>query len=439
MPWSSLLVELIKRRLLPFIVVGLAGVFLFYEFVLQVSPGVMTNDFMAAFHINALVLGTTMAMYYYSYAPMQIFGGLSYDRFGARKTLTFAILICAIGSACIAMSNGIILAGAGRFLTGFGSAFSFVGMLFLGRRWFAPRYFFLVAGITELVGCLGAIGGESPIAATVAWLGWRTTLGWLALIGVVLSVLVWLVIRDFPADHPQRDDFLQGQQHSIRQSFSYIFKHSQLWATGVYAFLVFAPITAFAALWGVPFLKASYHLSTGVASAAVSMIWLGMGIGSPLAGWISERMRSRIVPLAVSAVLGVVVTLAILYKPGLSINTLFTLLFLFGVATFGQALSFLVVGDITPNKVIGTAMGFNNLLIVLSGAIFQPLVGALLDAQWNGTMLNHSPVYTAHDYRVALAVIPVCYLLGTIVSLFWMRETRCEHSVDEERAQAVLA
>ena len=170
-----------------------------------------------------------------------------------------------------------------------------------------------------------------------------------------------------------------------------VLKFKQTWAIGLYSLFVFAPIPAFAALWGVPFLMSVYHLPSALAGTACAMIWLGMGLGSLVAGWISERMGSRKKPLVVSAGIGVIATIMILYTH-LSVTSLFVWLFLFGVGTSGQSLSFNVVNDqINPN-IIGTAMGFNNLMIVISGALFQPLVGWLLRLNWNGS------IYQVHRF-----------------------------------------
>ena len=408
------------QKSLAFIICGFAGLFLVYEFILQVSPSVMTHELMRSFGINALTLGSAMAMYYYSYAPMQLFSGLSFDKFGARKTLTVAIFACALGTSLLAGAHTVFVAGLGRLFTGLGSSCAFIGLLFLGERWFHPKHFYLVAGATEFLGCFGAISAQIPVAASVHHFGWRPTMYVLAWFGFVLTIAVWLVVRE--RNKTQQAPCLP-EQLSVIDSLKHVLKHPQSWAIGLYALCVFAPITIFAALWGVPFLVSAYHISTPLAGTACAMIWLGMGIGSPIAGWISERIHSRKWLLGSSAALGVVVLLIILYVPNTPLSMMFGLLFLFGVATSGQALSFNLINDNMPSKVIGTAMGFNNMLIVCSGAIFQPLVGFLLGQTWNGKMAQGAPVYSLHDFKSALVVLPIFYALAFLLNQFWIKET----------------
>src|SRR5688572_26100765 len=107
----------------------LASAFYMYEFALQVSLGVMTNELMQDLSLNAASLGLVSAFYYYAYTPMQIPAGFLHDRFGPRRVLTVAILTCALGAFFFSFSTGIFNASIGRFLMGIGSAFSFTGAL----------------------------------------------------------------------------------------------------------------------------------------------------------------------------------------------------------------------------------------------------------------------------------------------------------------------
>ncbi|GEM_PF-6425651 len=51
----------------PWLIVLLCSTFAFYEFVLQVSPSVMTSDLMRVFHVNGAGLGNLAATYFYAY------------------------------------------------------------------------------------------------------------------------------------------------------------------------------------------------------------------------------------------------------------------------------------------------------------------------------------------------------------------------------------
>lgn len=417
------------------IVCLLGAMFYLYEFVLQVSPSVMTTELMRDLNLNAASLGAMAAFYYYAYTPMQLPAGLLYDRFGPRILITAAILICASGAFFFGLTNSVALASAGRFFMGIGSAFSFIGALLLVSRWFPAHYFALLAGIVQLMSSVGAICGQVPLAAAVAKWGWRTDIRWLAFIGLILAIVVWLVVRDYPpnAVQQQKDPSVAPAKQNELSRLRKVCGNKQTWLIALYSFAIWAPIAAFAALWGVPFLVAAYGISTAAAAALCSFIWMGIGIGSPLIGWWSERMGRRLLPLTTAAVIGVGSLLAILYIPHLPMGILYILMFLFGLAAAGQSLAFAIVKDNNDADVTGTAIGLNNMAVVAGGAIFQPLIGIILHAHWNGVSHAGAPVYSTADYRIALLVLPICFLGAAIISFKSLRETFCQHYTVHKR------
>jgi len=402
----------------------LAATFYLYEFTLQVSPSVMTTPLMADLHIHAAGLGTMAAFYFYAYAPMQIPGGLLFDRFGPRLVMTFALIVCGLGSLFFSQTTTVQFASLGRFLMGIGSACSFVGLLVLISRWFPAKYFALLAGVAQLMSSIGAIFGETTLASSVENFGWRSTMFWTAIIGFGLAALIWLVVRDYPKHHPAH-----GKCHTEKESefkkLKTVLSNSQTWVVASYTFLVWSPIIVFAAMWGVPYTEQLYHLSPTQAGMLVSCVWIGIGIGSPLFGWVSDWMGSRCIPLAVTAVIGLLTTLFILYMQHISLYLYALLMFFFGIGASGQALSFAVVKENNTPENVGTASGFNNFATVFGGAVLQPLAGVMLTLAWDGKLHNAVPVYSVLAYRHALLILPICFSLAFFVSCFFLKETKC--------------
>jgi MFS family permease len=400
-----------------------SAVFFLYEFILQVSPGVMTHEIMRDFNVDAVYLGIISAAYYVAYTVMQIPAGILYDKFGPRSLLSVASLICAIGALLFAGTHSIMAASVGRLLMGVGSSFAFIGCLVLVSRWYPARYFALLAGVVQLMSSIGALMGAAPVAAAIAVFGWRHTILALGYIGLVIMVIVWLLVRDEPdaIAHKQSHMFKSGELRRL----AYVSSNPQTWLVALYAFTSWAPILVFAGLWGIPFIMQLYGISATKASSAVSMVWIGIGIGSPFVGWLSDKIRRRCTPLAFCSLLGLITIAIILYVPSIPFFLMFPLLLCFGLSASAQSLSFALVKDNNPPAIVGTAIGINNMMVVIGGVLFQPLVGLFLRLGWNGDMENSVPVYAIHDYRVALVVIPVCFLIGLIVSLRYLRESYC--------------
>jgi MFS family permease len=412
---------------LPYVICILASMFYLYEFVLQVSPSVMTSQLMQDFGVGAAGVSVISAFYYYSYTPMQLVAGLLYDRFGPRRVLTAAVLVCASGAFFFCTTQSVEMASTGRFLMGVGSAFSFIGALMLISRWFPPYYFALIAGVVQSMSAIGAICGQIPIAAAVEDFGWRGTLKWIAFFGVVLAILISLIVRDNPPGVVLKSPKNKtGEMGRLR----IVLEKPQTWFSGIYAFASWGPIVLFAALWGIPYLVEKYQVSTTQASVACAMIWLGVGIGSPLFGWLSDLFQNRRGPLILCSVLTVVSGVLVLYAP-ISYSMMYVVLFLFGLAGSGQSLSFAVVKDNNSNHVTGTAIGFNNLVLVLSGAVLQPFAGIILHKHWHGAYEHGVPLYHIGDYVAAMSLIPFCGILGLIMSIFFIKETHCRRCVKE--------
>jgi MFS family permease len=399
----------------------LAASFYLYEFILQVAPSVMAESMMTTFGVTGEGFGFISAFYFYAYAPAQLPAGVLYDRYGPRKLMTFAIILCALGSAFFASTDSVFTACIGRFLIGIGSAFSFIGVLVLISRWFPPYYFAILAGIAQLMSSVGAMFGEMPLAALIAHVGWRTASFILAFVGFNLAGLFWLFIRDYPHQKNQTipDHYLKDEWKRLIA----VCKHAHTWIIGSYAFAIWTPIAVFAALWGVPYLQEKFQITVVAASGLCSMIWLGIGVGSPLLGWVSDQIESRRIALIISAALGLVATWVLLYCPQLTYGWSYFVLFVLGLGAGGQTVSFAVVKENNSPELVGTASGFNNLSVLIGGAIFQPLVGYLLQHNNGWHLVNGVHVYTISNYQTALLVMPLCYLASLLIAIFLIKES----------------
>ena len=101
---------------------------------------------------------------------------------------------------------------------------------------------------------------------------------------------------------------------------------------------------------------------------------------------------------------------------------------MFGIGPTGAILSFAVVKDYNM-RIYGAAIGFNNMMVVLGGAFFQPLVGVLINMFWDFKAAGETPVYTLANYQIGLCILPLCFLAGFILSLLFIKETNCEQVI----------
>ncbi len=409
-----------KALWLAIVICALASMFYIYDYFVQVAPSIMTQQLMTSFSIDATGLGVLGSCFFISYTIMQIPAGMLLDRYGARKILFAALLISAVGVTLFSMTSQLWVAAFARGLIGFGSAFSFLGTLFLISRWFKHGYFAFLAGILQFAGAIGSISGQGPLAVFINHEGWREATLEIGLFSFVLALIFLLVIRD---GKPQEEQVVatSAEHQAVR-----LFRLPQLWWVSVCAYVAWAPAAAIAALWGVPFLMHVYGLQNYQAGTLFTIFWIVVGVGGPLVGWWSDKIKRRRLPIAIGFFVGIVASVGLLAAGTYPLWVAGVMLFLLGIAVSVQSLTFGVVKDIVPASRFATASGFNNMITVLSGATLQPVIGWLLDRNWDGAKLNGAAVYSTYDYRLALAVIPVVMLIGFLVIVFKVKETHCQ-------------
>lgn len=405
----------------------LSSSFYLYEFVLQVAPSIMMKEIMESFQVGAVGFGMISSFYFYAYAPMQLPAGILFDKYGPRLLMTLALLGCAIGCFFFAVTTSSFMASFSRFLIGFASAFSFIGILILVARWFKPSEFALYVGIAQLLSSVGAIFGESPLAWLFELIGWRPAMVLLGVIGVILAALVGYFVEDSPTPLPAQNKRSGSAWDSMKEEgrrLLLVCKNAQTWWVGLYSFCSWTPIAVFAALWVVPYLQRLYGVSVIEAGHASMMIWVGIGIGSPWLGWFSEKIGNRRYPLMLAMAMGLVACTVMMYSTDISWPMMYLLLLIIGLAASGQTLSFAVVKENNSPQNVGTASGFNNFAVVIGGALLQPVFGYILNMYWDGTHdALGTPIYSATAYQAALWILQACYLIGILTVAMFIKET----------------
>ncbi len=429
--------RILKPGFIPWMVCALGALFYSYEYLLRMSPSVMAEDLMRFYHLTGAQFGyLSGSYYYYSYVAMQILVGVMMDRFGPRRLLTFACFLCAAGAYLFACSDYIVIAMIGRFLVGLGSAFAFVGAAKLATIWLQPRYFALMSGIIFCFGMLGAAFGDIVLRIIVDSAGWQTAMISAAIGGVVLSVIIWSVVRDkspYYENHAMHHlSDMSGMFTGLKQALL----NRQIWLCGIVGCLLYLFLSAFAELWGPAYLAQAHGIDRVHAANANSMVFIGCAIGAPLWGLFSDFLELRRVPIVLASFLAMIVFCVLLYVQSLSVLTIYILLFLFGFFSSVQILVFAIAREVTSIRISGTAIGIVNMLVMIGGIIFPPAIGKILDINWAGTMVDGARIYSSHAYTLALSLLPLGILIGILATLC-LRETHCEiHIEDEQHGKA---
>lgn len=401
------------------------AVFFFYAWVLRVAPSVMIEEMMRDLAVGGALIGNLSAFYYYGYSGMQMPVGVLIDRFGPRRLMTIAGLGCAAGCVVFATSPGYWGVAAGRFIIGATAAFSLVGAMSIAGLWFPPRRFALLSGLAMMMGMAGGIFGQAPLRALVDRLDWRTASLVLAAGGIAIAVASWSTVRDRPITSRRPSHPLAGLGEVVGTR--------QTWLIAIAGLGTTAPLLGFAGLWGVPYIVTAYGVDRAAAASITSMMFVGWGIGAPIMGWLSDRIGLRRPPFIAGLLVSTAAITAIVYLPDLSTTALAVLCFACGLGGSTQIVGFAAAREYSPMRLSATTIGLVNALVTGAGALYQPLVGALLDVAWTGEMAAGVRLYDVAAYRVALSVLPAGALAGLLCTLL-MRETHCRQKLEPETA-----
>lgn len=400
----------------------LGAIFYCYEYYLRVAPSVMSNELKLAFNLSDAAFGNLAACYYYAYTPMQIPVGMMMDKYGPRRILTLACLFCVFGTYLFADTGNVHIAQIGRFLVGFGSAFAYVGVLKISNVWLPGKYFALMAGLATALGMVGAMTGELTMAYMVGSIGWQRTLFYSVIVGLVLTLALWLVLRDSVPEHASAETPAKAQSKTssvgVLEGLMFMIKSRMMWVNGFIGCLTFLPLSAFGELWAVPFLQAA-GFTRGEAAMGSSMILLGFAIGGPCFGLFSDVISSRRIPLVLGSFISALFMFLLIAFPNSSKIWMFTLLFGSGFFASAEILVFAIGNDLNRKEVAATAVAFTNMVVMMGGVFLPPLIGKLLDNSYD---LGGSSVGTIQNYTSALMVLPVALVLAGFLSLY-LKET----------------
>lgn len=407
--------------LLPWLICIIGALFYCYETVLEVAPTTMAAELMSSFHLSGSTVGILDSCYFITYSLMQIPAGALLDRFGARYFLTLATAACFVGLLIFSFTNHFSLAVLGRFLAGFGGSFSFVGALFLVARWLPLRRLGFLIGCTITVGLSGGLL-QSPLVNMVQATSWRSTIFLLAIIAGGLTIATWFIIRDKQENHQ-----FNIVEHFVK-SLKVIFGSKQNWLLALYGGLMYAPTSGLGTLWGILLLKSFYPQQSQTVLANINaMLFLGWIIGSPLAGWISDRLRRRKALLIFSSLTTLPCLLLLSFNSHIPIFIMPFILFAIGAFSSASMLNFSMISESNPKFAVGTGMGFTNMMAFVPGILATPLFGYLLDQYWRrehpSLLLTGTHTYSLAAFQQAMSVEYLAVLGALLLACFLIKET----------------
>jgi MFS family permease len=373
---------------------------------LRVMPSMMIDHFSLEFGMNAENLGILAGCYYLGYAIFQVPIGILLDKFHPRFVVSGCILVCVMGMILNIYASSKYDIYISRFLIGFGSIAGILGAVKSIDDFFPTKYSMFL-GMTILLGVFGAVFGGVPISKSFAKFGIERTLLILVWISIVLAILILFLYRKSYSD----------RKEAVEKSVSEIIKLSilnkKLWIAGILGGMMVGPLGGFADMWASRYLEQIKGLEEEVARFATSMVFLGLGIGSTVVGYIATKVKSLTKFIGYMGISQLIIMSSLFFTDINSPVVIFTFMFLIGALCGYQVCVFSFAKKVMGMHMVGVATSLVNSLIMIFGFIFNFLVGKIFKVffieKFQGKL-----VYEEIAYQSAFSVILISILAGSI-------------------------
>jgi MFS family permease len=351
----------------------LVAVYYLYQYALRSAPSVMMPQLCEALGVTVLGAASIVGMFYYGYSPFSLVAGAAIDRFGAKKIIPIGAALVGVGALLFGTGNSFA-AGTGRLLQGAGGVFALVGAVYLVTRNFPASVAASFIGATQMFGMAGGSLGQFGVGPLIQrGLAWNRFWIYAGILGLVISVTLFVLLPRDPAQAGAG-----GGLAGMVRPLGKVFRNPQSILCGLIAGLLMVPTTIFGMTWGVRFLEEARGREYQEAVMLAATLPLGWIIGSPLLGFISDRIgrRKPVIAGGTLMLLGVFAWVlfgnpAILRGPVVGI--------LMGVASGAAMLPYTVIKEANPPELGGSATGVINFINFTFSALLGPLFGSRLE------------------------------------------------------------
>lgn len=392
--------------------ISLCWLFYLLSYFARVEPSALLNELTHDFSFTTSKLGTIISMAYIPYVIMQIPCGILVDRYSTRFVVSISCILCALGTLIFGIGQSDLHLMIGRFLIGLSTASAFLCCGKLSSELFPKEKYALLVGIAMFIGCLGGVFGINITSCLVNLFNWRNLTCSIAFFGIVIGILCYLYIPTGNIKH-------QTQDRNTFTGIKLLVKNKIFWIIGIYGCMSYLPLSAFAELWGLPFMQTRFQISASQASICPALMFISFGIGSMLSADVVKKINSYKKTLLLFTI-GLITTFVIaIYNNNINFITCVILFSLGSFFAGANTLTFAMSYALVPPEYAGTSSGIANMCIMSSGIIFQPLLGKLLDFFRNNRVDGSgTPLYEINDYRSALIFVMLGIIIAFIAILF---------------------
>jgi len=334
---------------------------------------------MKEFGISPVSLGILLSAFFWTYTLLQIPVGFVVDRFGLKWAYAIAFLIWSVASAAVGIASSFGQVLAFRLLLGVGESVAQPASLAYIRQNFDEDQQGLPTAVYLTGMMIGPAAGAFLGAALMQTLGWRELFVYTGLGGLVW-LIPWLWLA--PAGRQKLKPVLSNEP-AVHIEWSRLLANPTYWGVTFGAFF-YSYFWYFCLTWLPSYLVMTHGLSFLKMGAYTAIPLLGMAIVSMISGHAADTIISRgRKPLLVRRAFVVsgfaagssLLLLLVVHSVTAVFVVLVCSLLGLGLATANY---WAMTQTISPARVIGRVIGYQNTIANLAGVCAPILTGFLV-------------------------------------------------------------
>jgi len=236
--------RIVATVLLPF------GLGYYLSYLYRTMNAVLAPQLVAELGLTAAELGFLTAVYFVTFAAIQLPLGLFLDRYGPRRAQAVLLVAAAIGGVVFGLGHNMVVLGIGRALIGLGVAGAFMALLKANAVWWPADRLPLLNGVAASFGSLGALTATAPVELALGFIDWRGIFLIIAGLTVLLAVVTWFVVPESGRSGAER----AGLAAQIRE-IGAVYTDPYFWRFGIMIIFGFGAYISYQTLWAGPWLR----------------------------------------------------------------------------------------------------------------------------------------------------------------------------------------